>query len=197
MSVYPASSAQKISSPSTTTLQAANGTSIKTFGRKTLSLCFQGLRVKHEFLLADIHRPILGTDFFRANALLIDIAGRRLFRPSPLSCGDSVVHVRAKSSKLDGRLCGLRCSLPPDTVAVDRLFSEFPAVTSPPVYDATPPKHGVFHTVPTTGPPVFARARRLFGDKLDVARAEFDKMVQMGIIRPSNSAWASPPTCGP
>ena len=42
------------------------------------------------------------------------------------------------------------------------------------------------------GQPVFARSRPLFGDKLDVARAEFEKMRKMGIIRPSKSAWSSP-----
>ena len=53
-------------------------------------------------------------------------------------------------------------------------------------------KHGVAHTIPTSGPPVFARARQLFGEKLDVAKQEFQKMIDLGIIRPSNSAWASP-----
>ena len=46
--------------------------------------------------------------------------------------------------------------------------------------------------VPTQGPPVFARARPLFGDKLQVAKDEFDKMLNMQIIRPSSSPWASP-----
>ena len=45
---------------------------------------------------------------------------------------------------------------------------------------------------PPLDPPVFARARRLFGEKLDVARAEFQKMVELGIIRSSSSPWASP-----
>ena len=39
---------------------------------------------------------------------------------------------------------------------------------------------------------MFARARRLFGEKLEVAQAEFKKMMEMGIIRPSSSPWSSP-----
>ena len=68
VSVYPATAVQKSSfKQSPSSLQAANGSSIRTFGKKTFSLCFPGLRVLHEFLLADVHKPILGTDFFRAN----------------------------------------------------------------------------------------------------------------------------------
>ena len=46
--------------------------------------------------------------------------------------------------------------------------------------------------MPTTGQPVFARARRLAGDKLAAAKSEFQKMLDLGIIRPSKSAWSSP-----
>ncbi|KAK3797489.1 hypothetical protein RRG08_040971 [Elysia crispata] len=46
--------------------------------------------------------------------------------------------------------------------------------------------------VPTTGAPIHARARRLAPDKLAVAKREFLEMEHMGIIRKSNSPWASP-----
>ena len=48
------------------------------------------------------------------------------------------------------------------------------------------------HFVTTTGPPVYAKARRLSPDKLTIAKHEFDEMEQMGIIRKSNDPWASP-----
>ncbi|CAB0015814.1 unnamed protein product [Nesidiocoris tenuis] len=50
----------------------------------------------------------------------------------------------------------------------------------------------VFHHIVTTGPPCFARPRRLAPDKLRVAKDEFEYMLQMGICRPSSSPWASP-----
>ena len=53
-------------------------------------------------------------------------------------------------------------------------------------------KHGVEHYITTDGPPLHARARRLKQDKLDVAKAEFAEMEKLGIIRRSNSPWASP-----
>ena len=59
-------------------LSAANGTSIKTFGRRSISLSFRGLSVSHTFLLAEVKQPILGSDFFRAHDLLIDVPRPRL-----------------------------------------------------------------------------------------------------------------------
>ncbi|CAH8530229.1 unnamed protein product [Schistosoma curassoni] len=50
----------------------------------------------------------------------------------------------------------------------------------------------VQHHITTTGPPISARARRLPPSKLQVAKREFEHMMQLGIIRPSNSPWASP-----
>ena len=53
-------------------------------------------------------------------------------------------------------------------------------------------KHGVEHYITTEGPPLHARARRLKQEKLEIAKAEFAEMERMGIIRRSNSPWASP-----
>ena len=72
-----------------------------------------------------------------------------------------------------------------------QLLSEFPELsqlTSP----DTPVKHDVLHYIETTGPPVSARPRRLAPDRLQAAKREFELMLQLGIIRPSSSPWASP-----
>ncbi|XP_026683330.1 uncharacterized protein LOC113469664 [Diaphorina citri] len=50
----------------------------------------------------------------------------------------------------------------------------------------------VFHHIVTTGPPCFARPRRLAPDKYRAAKAEFEIMLQQGIVQPSKSPWASP-----
>ena len=52
--------------------------------------------------------------------------------------------------------------------------------------------HETTHHIETTGAPVFSRPRRLPADKLKAAKAEFNHMLQLGIIRPSSSHWASP-----
>ena len=73
VSVYPATPAQ-MKCCFSAALKAANGTSIRTFGKKTIKLSFAGLKVVHTFLLADVKKPILGTDFFRDNDLIIDLS---------------------------------------------------------------------------------------------------------------------------
>ena len=150
-----------------------------------IPLKLHGLDVKHKFILADIKKPILGSDFFRSHNLLIDIPGQCLSRGSPSS-----PLVRARPASFFGSVNGLRCV----ASQVLDLFAQFPSVTqTAAAFDSSKPaKHGLTHTIPTTGPPVFARARRLFGEKLDVAKSEFQKMMDLGIVRPSSSAWASP-----
>ncbi|BHF80747.1 hypothetical protein SprV_0702387700 [Sparganum proliferum] len=53
-------------------------------------------------------------------------------------------------------------------------------------------QHDVVHHIRTSSPPVFARHRRLAPSRLQAAKAEFEHMLQLGIIRPSESPWASP-----
>ena len=61
------------------------------------------------------------------------------------------------------------------------MLAEFPLITRPCTSDA-PIKHDVTHHIQITGPPV----------RLRKARQEFDHMLELGIIRPSSSNWASP-----
>ncbi len=71
------------------------------------------------------------------------------------------------------------------------LLTEFPTLTQVCSPD-TPIKHEVSHYNETTGPPISSRSRRLAPDCLRVAKKEFEHMLQLGIIRPSSSAWSSP-----
>ena len=70
-------------------------------------------------------------------------------------------------------------------------LSEFPCLLCPPPPDQ-PVKHTVTHHIPTNGPPVASRPRRLLPERLKIARQEFNRMLVLGIIRPSSSCWASP-----
>ena len=54
-----------------------------------------------------------------------------------------------------------------------------------------PVKHNVVHRIETAGPPTSTRTRRLAPHRLKVARAEFEHMLELGIIQPSSSCWSS------
>ena len=80
VSVLPLTSSSSL--PASGALVAANGTKINTFGAKTLTLNFGAFVVEHAFLLAEVPRPILGSDFFAKHGLLIDVRQRQLVRLS-------------------------------------------------------------------------------------------------------------------
>ena len=78
VSVLPAPSSSQKPSNRGSSLVAANGNSIPTFGTVVKDLNFRGLKTSHRFYLASVDRPILGADFFADNDLAIDLRGRRL-----------------------------------------------------------------------------------------------------------------------
>ncbi|XP_046806629.1 uncharacterized protein LOC124419853 [Lucilia cuprina] len=53
-------------------------------------------------------------------------------------------------------------------------------------------RHDITHHIVTKGQPVFAKPRRLSPEKLKVAKAEIQTLMDQGICRPSRSPWASP-----
>ena len=55
-----------------------------------------------------------------------------------------------------------------------------------------PSTHGVEHHIVTSGCPVTAKFRRLDNVKLVAVKAEFQLLEKEGIVRRSNSDWASP-----
>ena len=77
------------------------------------------------------------------------------------------------------------------TSPFDAILAEFPDITRP-CNTATQVKHNVTHQISTTSPPIAGKARQLAPERLKVARNEFDHMLELGIVRPSSSNWASP-----
>jgi len=131
--------------------------------------------------MADVARPIIGADLLHYYGLLVDVRNNRLMDPSTGSASKTTVaHVQPSS------ICVVS-----QPNAWNKLIAEFPAITrESPVPDKF--THNVEHTLTTTGPPLFARPRRLPPDRLLAARKEFEYMRLKGICRPSDSPWASP-----
>ena len=181
ISVYPTSRLDKTKT-ATGYLTAANGTSITIRGKveKTITVG-KNKSYKHQFLLADVTRPILGADFFTSNRLIIDLRGKRLLTKDNIEIG-------LKDASFPLSLAGL--SLMPSN-DLKTLLQQFPELTTP-NFDSQINKHGVEHHIVTTGRPVHAKPRRLDPAKLAMAKSEFLKMEEMGIIQRSQSPWSSP-----
>ena len=71
-----------------------------------------------------------------------------------------------------------------------KLLNQFPELTRPTTKGETV-KHGITHKIVTKGHPVFVRPQRLPPDKLVTAKWEFDEMIKLGVIEPSDSEWSS------
>ena len=73
-----------------------------------------------------------------------------------------------------------------DTIQNDytKLLGQFPELTRL-TTKGEPNKHSITHKIVTNGHPV-ARPRRLAPDKLVTTKREFDDMIKLGIIKPSD-----------
>ncbi|CAH8536585.1 unnamed protein product [Dicrocoelium dendriticum] len=183
VSVIPRSS-DEVVSPSPTKLRAANGTPIATFGEKLLTLNL-GLRrtFRWPFIIAAVPFAIIGIDFLQRFDLIVDAKRKKLIDSrTQLSVIGTSANVAA--------ITPIRV-LPQASQPFLELFSKHPKLVRV-LNDLPPVTSNVMHYICTKGPPVSARPRRLAPDKLKAAKAEFEQMLELGIIRPSKSPWASP-----
>ena len=165
-------------------LQAANKSAIATFGERSLTLDV-GLRRTCQwiFIIADVQQPILGADFLRHFNLLVDVRNHRLL--------DAITNISVNGTASKLQAISPMFATFDSRSSFQQLFADFPDITRP-CYNADAVKHDVTHHIITKGQPVSTRPRRLAPDRHKIARQEFDHMLQLGIIRPSNSNWSSP-----
>ena len=169
--------------PTTYYLYAANGTKIKTYGEKVLTIDL-GLHKQFSwsFIMADVEKPIIGADFLKYFGLLVDIRDRCLIDRYTLQ--RSIGEISECSAPSVKTVCSQS--------RYHDLLSLFPQVTRPSEIIPLKVKHSTEHHIVTKGPPVRQKPRRLSAEKLKDAKREFDFMVKAGICRPSSSPWSSP-----
>nr|VZI05690.1 unnamed protein product [Spirometra erinaceieuropaei] len=165
-------------------LQVINTSPITTFDTCSLSLDI-GLRrlFPWVFVVADIPCAILGADFLAAFDLLVDCRQSRLH--------DKTTNLTVQGISSSDTSRHLAVLDPEPENPFRQLLAKYPGLTRP-NFNVSIPPHDVVHRIRTTGPPVFSRLRRLAPTRLAAAKAEFEHMLQMGIIRQSESPWASP-----
>ena len=183
VSVFPAGPHHRRQQPTAATpdLVAANNSVIPTYGTANLTVDLGFRKCQWSFFLADVSQPLLGADFLSHYGLAVDIRGRRLFAL------DSSDDTRLRKSSCEP----LRLHTVQSSATASILHEEFSDLLRP-TFNVVSPKHGVQHHIETTGPPPFAKARRLHPDKFAAARKEFRFLEDQGIIRRSKSAYASP-----
>lgn len=183
VSVIPKSMIKQRLQPEEVKLFAANHSEITTFGNRLLDLDL-GLRCKFKwfFVIANVQTPILGADFLRYFELLIDIKGQRLI--------DNKTSLSVAAERKYTIQYGI--STVNNKNSYSDILNQYIHVTKAPTKYEINSNSPVVHRIETSGSPVSARPRRLTGEKFEAARTEIEFLLEQGIIRPSNSPWASP-----
>ncbi|KFD58638.1 LOW QUALITY PROTEIN: hypothetical protein M513_00331 [Trichuris suis] len=163
--------------PSNASVHAINGTPVAVHGSKTLTVHFDVLPpAKWTFIVANVETAIIGADFIHHHRLVVDLANSRVFQSRECideALGNTAAVVTVKEDKFGELLKRFRHK--------GNMGQKLNASL----------EH-FQHTIETTGPPVFARPRRLQPERLRIAKAHFSELLRQVIIRPSNSSWSSP-----
>ncbi len=166
------------------TLRAVNKSSIRTFGQRSLCLDLGlGRQFHWVFVIADVPQPIIGADFLHTFDLYPDIRNCRLV-DNKTKRGSPGTFSKPSISQLSTLPVANNCPF-------RNLLQRFPNLTRPPSSD-NPIKHNVVHHIRTRGPPTSCKFRLLAPAKKQIAKSEFQHMMELGIVRPSESSWASP-----
>ena len=183
LSILPPTRQQRRLGPSGAQLRAANGSEIKCYGNVSRTITIGQTDFEFTFTIADVKNRIIGADFLahfylapnHRDALLINLQD---FSTLPAT------HARGATSS------PVNFVLTADDPFF-KLLDEYPDIQTP-TFTIKEPKHGVRHHIPTDSPPVQSRARRLDPEKLAVAKAELEKLVDLGIAYRGKSEWSSP-----
>lgn len=183
LSIIPPTAEQRRKGPSGAQLQAANGTAIPCFGKVTEVITFNDRSFDFSLTVADVKQPILGADFLASfylapnhrDGTLIDLTNLSTI---PCKIEDEAEPVRVNYvDELNNPYY--------------QLLDKFPEL-SVPSFQVKEPLHGVRHHIPTSGHPVQSKACPLSPEKLAVAKAELEKLCNLGICQRDKSEWASP-----
>jgi len=174
---------QALVSSSSTLLSGVDGKSLPTFGSCVATVGVRSLRrdFKVDFILTKT-KPILGVDFLTNYNLVLNMKGRQLVDPLA-----NIVAELTPSSKQQQLV---RVSKVESSHSF--LSDHFPILLGSPDYTQASTDSIPTHRIVTSGPPLFSKPRPLPPAKLEVAKAEFDKLLSLGIVRPTDSPWASP-----
>ena len=139
VSLLPASISNRNRNQAGLPLQAANNSTISTFGTRSLTLDFSLRRsLPWVFTLASVRNPILGADFLKYYQLLVDMQHNKLI--------DSITHLQIQGVHSTERpLRPVWKSVRPIN-SFTSLLAEFPTLTRPPSFNS-PIQHSVTHSI--------------------------------------------------
>lgn len=187
MSIIPSRYVQGvIMNPTPVNLTTASGQPIPCFGEANLDVALYELRRTFQwtFVIADVTQALLGYDFLHHYRMVVDCGNNTL---EDTTIGKSFPLQRA--ARVMNIIINDMRKISPE---IQHILSKYPSITSSTKKNSTSPAV-YYHRIDTgTSPPVFARPRQLNSEKLRVAKEEFRKLGQAGIVQQKKSSWSSP-----
>ena len=187
-------------------LQAVNGSPIKCYGQKEVTIRINRKAYKILATIADVDQDIIGWDFISKHKLGFDwsefgdlvICDKRAKIRATLKCVAIPSHSRIHSlvnATVDStgaeafEVASMRLLTGDEVTKTDiqpkyqKLLNEFPEILEPSFKDLST-KHGVLHTIPTTGKPCKAKLRPLMAnsEKAIKGKQAWDEMVRLGVV---------------
>ena len=172
---------QSLLTPANIAISDVQGKPIHTTGQFTVDISIRPLRRKFScnFLVANVEQAILGSDFLAKHDLSVNVRQQTLFDNS--TGLNSIVK----------NCSNVHCEIIAKVTENFPFGEKFQELTSAPNF--TEVTHKTEHFIDTGDQrPIAYKARKLSPSKLECAKKEFDMLLQMGIIRRSDSPWASP-----
>ena len=152
---------------------AVNGATIPTFGKCSLTLNLgSGRTFRWVFVIANIHSPIIGADFFCHYSLLVNMTNSWLV--------NSITQLRVQG--IPSQVESLGSSFfPSQHTTFTGLIGEYPTVFQPHL-SCHSSEHDIVHHIHTDG---HAQPRRLAPEKRKAAWQEVEHMLEQGVTCPS------------
>ena len=185
-SIVPPTPQQRSSGPNAWKLQAANGSDISCYGLTDRQVCIADRIFDFTFIIADVRQSILGADFLSRFYLAPNHRDKCL-----LDLNDwSEIPVGSDPNTQTSRVTNINF-VDQKSNPFYQLLDSYPALSTP-SFTPKDVSHGVKHHIPTNCYPIQSKARNLNPEKLEIAKQEFQKLVDLGICYRGKSEWASP-----
>lgn len=163
----------------TSVLRAANGTTIDTYGERYLAIDLgMGKNFPWIFVVADVNESIIGADFL---AIAVNFRDKKIIDQSENLKSRAKITLESYCHEI----------VEPHNEVYTQIINEFPDLLAK-IPKLTEIKHNAKLYIRTNSPPIYTRPRRMGPVARQAAEKEFLQMLQDGIIRPSDSPWASP-----
>ena len=156
----------------------------KCYGQANLEIGIPSLKRSFSwtFVVADITNPLLGFDFLNEFGLIIDCKNKTIYDPLTATKKELILNTTSPVNMVINK------ELPS---FIQTSLDKYPEIISPHI-NKNNNYCGVYHRIDTGSHlPVFAKSRQLSAEKLSATKEEFKRLINEGVITPSDSEWLS------